>query len=64
MIRIRSGRDQGRDPRDGLLEHRAVAEEAEQLLGAVATALGPEPGAAASGHDDGVKHGAVLDHLR
>src|SRR5262249_2715725 len=31
--------------------------EAEQLLGPVAPALGPEPRAAATGHHDGVEHG-------
>ena len=58
MIQDPLRRDQRRDPRDGLLEHRRVAVEAEQLLGPVAAALGPEPGAAATGHHDGVEHDA------
>ena len=51
------GGDHRRDPLDGLLEEGPLAREVEQLLGAVAAALGPEPGAAAAGHDHGVEHG-------
>ena len=40
------------DPRHRLLEHRRLAGEAQQLLGPIAAALGPEPGPAAAGHDD------------
>ena len=47
-------RHQGLDPRHGLLEHRRLAGQAEQLLGTVAAALGPEPSPAATGHDDRV----------
>ena len=48
------------DPGHGLLEHRRVAVEAEQLLGPIAAALGPEPSAAASRHDDRVQHDTSL----
>ena len=51
------GRDQRGDPRDGLLEHRRVAVEVQQLLRPVPPALGPEPRPAAPGHHDGVEHG-------
>ena len=51
---------QGLDPGHRLLEHRRVAVEAEQLLGPVAPALGPEPSAAASRHDDRVQHDTLL----
>ena len=47
-------RHQGLDPRHRLLEHRRLAGQAEQLLGPIAPALGPEPGPAAAGHDDRV----------
>ena len=47
-------RDQRLDPRHRLLEHRRLAGEAEQLLGPIAPALGPEPRPAAAGHDDRV----------
>ena len=47
---------QGLDPRHGLLEHGRVAGEAEQLLGPIAAALGPEPRPAAARHDDRVQH--------
>ena len=53
-IKIRSRGHQGLDPRHRLLEHRRLAGEAEQLLGPVAAALGPESGPAAAGHDDRV----------
>ncbi len=42
------------DPRHGLLEHRRLARQTQQLFGPVAAALGPEPGAAAARHDDRV----------
>ena len=48
--------DQGLDPGHGLLEHRRVAKEPEELLGSIAAALGPEPRAASSRHDDRVQH--------
>ena len=54
------GGHQGGDPGHGLLEHRRLAVQRKELLGAIAAALGPEPRAAAAGHDDRKEHVSPL----
>ncbi len=49
-------RHQGLDARDRLLNHCLIAGESQKLLGPVASALGPETGTTAAGHDHCVQH--------
>src|SRR5882762_2454657 len=48
------GRNQWPKARDGLLEHRLLADNVKELLGCARAAAWPETRAAASGEDDGV----------
>lgn len=53
------GRDDGENAVDGLLEEGLVAEEADELLGGLFAADGPEAFAATAGHDDDVAVGGA-----
>ncbi len=48
------GRQNGTQPVDGLLDQGTIAEQAKHLLGGGPAALGPEPGAPASGQNQTV----------